>query len=89
MSVSTNVEFLDTVCTKRYDNPPKKSTELAKLNYMLPYAIMREYGLLGNTIQSTYACAAGAISIGEAYRLIAHGYQDYMIAGGADYSVTE
>ncbi len=34
------------------------------------------------------ACASGTHAIGESYRIIKHGYQDLMIAGGAEASIT-
>jgi 3-oxoacyl-[acyl-carrier-protein] synthase II len=35
------------------------------------------------------ACAAGVVALGEAYRMVKHGYMNMMIAGGCDYSVTQ
>lgn len=37
----------------------------------------------------TTACASGTHAIGEAFRIIRHGYQDIMIAGGTEASVNE
>ncbi len=34
------------------------------------------------------ACASGTHSIGEGYRIIKHGYQDLMMCGGAEASIT-
>lgn len=46
------------------------------------------FGLQGVCSITSFACAAGVISIGDSYRLIKHGYMDRMVCGGADYSVT-
>nr|WP_297278716.1 beta-ketoacyl-ACP synthase II [uncultured Butyricicoccus sp.] len=41
----------------------------------------------GESICPVTACATGNHAIGEAYRAIKHGYQDIMIAGGAEASI--
>lgn len=41
----------------------------------------------GESICPVTACATGNHAIGEAYRAIKHGYQDVMIAGGAEASI--
>lgn len=43
-----------------------------------------KYGLKGPCTSIVTACATGNNSIGEAYRLIKHGYADYMLAGGTE-----
>lgn len=42
------------------------------------------HGLKGPCTSMVTACATGTNSIGEAFRLIKHGYADYMLAGGAE-----
>lgn len=42
----------------------------------------------GPCVPSVTACATGSNAIGEAYRLIRHGYADAAIAGGAEASIT-
>lgn len=44
-------------------------------------------GFKGESICPVTACATGNHAIGEAYRAIRHGYQDIMIAGGAEASI--
>ena len=44
-------------------------------------------GFKGESICPVTACATGNHAIGEAYRAIKHGYQDVMIAGGAEASI--
>ena len=41
-------------------------------------------GLKGESICPVTACATGNHAIGEAYRAIKHGYQDIVVAGGAE-----
>lgn len=47
-----------------------------------------ELGAKGESFGMVTACASSTHSIGEAYRLIKHGYQDAVIAGGAESAVT-
>ncbi|MDR3084948.1 MAG: beta-ketoacyl-ACP synthase II [Christensenellaceae bacterium] len=46
-----------------------------------------EYGALGPSLPTVTACATSANAIGEAYRAIAHGYADAIIAGGAEATI--
>ncbi len=47
-----------------------------------------KYGLRGHNTTVTTACASGAHAIGDAFRLIRHGYADAMLAGGAEAALT-
>lgn len=47
-----------------------------------------EVGAKGESFAIVTACASATHSIGEAYRLIKHGYQDVMIAGGTEAAIT-
>lgn len=47
-----------------------------------------EFGLRGPSQTHSAACASSSIAIGEAARLIRHGYADAMIAGGAEALLT-
>ena len=47
-----------------------------------------ELGLKGESFAVVTACAGGTHSIGEAFRLIKHGYQDAVLAGGTEASIT-
>jgi 3-oxoacyl-[acyl-carrier-protein] synthase II len=42
------------------------------------------FGLTGRIITTNTACTSGSLSIGYAYEAIKHGYQDIVIAGGAE-----
>lgn len=45
------------------------------------------YGLRGDCLSIVTACATGSHCIGEAYRLIRHGYADAALAGGSEESI--
>lgn len=47
-----------------------------------------ELGAKGESISMVTACASGTHCIGESYRMIKHGYQDIMVAGGTEASIT-
>ncbi len=49
--------------------------------------IAMRYGCKGPALPMVTACASGSNAIGEAMRLIRHGYTDAMIAGGAEATV--
>lgn len=46
------------------------------------------FGARGPNSAPATACSAGAHAIGDAFRLIRHGYADAMIAGGAEATIT-
>lgn len=48
-----------------------------------------EIGAKGESFAMVTACATGTHCIGESYRLIKHGYQDVVVAGGTEGSITE
>ena len=50
--------------------------------------VSMNYGLKGANYCVTTACASGAHAIGEAFRLIKHGYLKAAIAGGAEAPIT-
>ncbi len=45
------------------------------------------YGIKGECISIVTACATGSHCIGEAYRLVRHGYADAALAGGSEESI--
>lgn len=47
-----------------------------------------DLGLKGESFAMVTACASSTHSIGESYRLIKHGYQDVVLAGGTESSIT-
>lgn len=46
------------------------------------------YGLKNANYCTTSACSSGAHAIGEAFRMIRHGYADIMLAGGTESTIT-
>ncbi len=46
-----------------------------------------EFKAKGESFAITTACASGTHAIGESYRIIKHGYQDLMLAGGTEASI--
>lgn len=73
--------------TKSPDRVSPMFIPMAILN-MAAGNVSIEYGLKGESLAITTACATGTHSLGEAFRSIKHGYQDIMIAGGAEASIT-
>lgn len=63
---------------------------------MIPMAIANmgagqlaiRYGLRGRCASTVTACSSGNDAIGEAFRMIRHGYADYMLCGGAEAPIT-
>ena len=47
-----------------------------------------DIGAKGESMAMVTACASGTHCIGESYRMIKHGYQDIMVAGGTEASIT-
>ena len=63
-------------------------TVLKVMNNASPGHIAQQYGLGGPDLTYSCACSSSSVSIGEAFRLIRHGYADVMIAGGAEAALT-
>ena len=49
--------------------------------------IAMELGLKGESVAMVSACASSNHAIGEAYRAIKHGYEDVIVAGGAEATI--
>ena len=47
-----------------------------------------DIGVKGESIAMVTACASGTHSIGESFRMIKHGYQDVVLAGGTEAGIT-
>ena len=58
------------------------------INNMAAGNVSIEVGAKGESFCMTTACASATHSIGECYRIIKHGYQDIMLAGGTEASIT-
>ncbi len=55
---------------------------------MVSGVISIKFGLLGPNLSITTACATSTHAIGEAFRIIQHGYADIMICGGCEAAIT-
>lgn len=55
---------------------------------MAPGLVAIRYGLKGTCSSAVTACASSTSSIGEAFRLIKHGYAERMLAGGSEAVIT-
>ncbi|HZP45622.1 MAG TPA: beta-ketoacyl-ACP synthase II [Candidatus Binataceae bacterium] len=58
------------------------------LSNLAPGQISIRYGARGENITTTSACASGSHAVGEAYRMIRHGYLDAAITGGSEAALT-
>jgi len=57
--------------------------------FMAPATIARQYGIRGECLGISTACASGAHAIGEAYRQIRLGVTDIALAGGSEAPICE
>jgi len=58
------------------------------LSNLAPGQISIRFGARGENVTTTSACASGSHAIGEAFRMIRHGYMDAAITGGAEAALT-
>jgi len=63
-------------------------TVLKVMNNASAGHIAIEFGLSGPDLTYSCACSSSAVSIGEAFRQIRHGYADVMVAGGVEAPLT-
>ncbi|MBR1737057.1 MAG: beta-ketoacyl-ACP synthase II [Firmicutes bacterium] len=76
---------------KLYEKGPSKVSPMfipMAIGNMAAGQVAIKFGAKGTCIDVVTACATGTNSIGEAFRAIRHGYSDYMLAGGAEATVT-
>ena len=66
----------------------KPFTVLMSMNNAAASAIALEFQITGPNQTFSTACSSSAVAIGEAARLIRHGYADVMLAGGAEALLT-
>ena len=71
------------------DKEAGKLRLIKEMNHIVPAQAAMAYGFKGHVGMTTMASAGGGIAIGEAFRLIKHGYMDRMVVGGFDYNVNE
>lgn len=77
----------DTVVLKGEDRVSPMFIPMATIN-MATGNVSIEIGAQGESFAMNTACASGTHTIGEGYRIIKHGYQDIMMCGGAEASIT-
>ena len=63
-------------------------TVVMVMNNAAASCVSIEYGLKGPCHTYSTACSSSAVAIGEAFRLIKHGYADVMLAGGTESLLT-
>ena len=76
--------------TKLIDKGPKRVSPFfipMMIPNMASSMIAIRFGCMGPAMPQVTACASGSNAIGEAMRLIRHGYVDAMIAGGSEATV--
>jgi len=66
----------------------KPFTVLMAMNSAAASQIALEHKLRGPNLTYSTACSSSAVAIGEAFRLIRHGYADTMLAGGSEALLT-
>lgn len=66
----------------------KPFSVLLSMNNAAASHISLNFHLQGPNVTYSTACSSSAIAIGEAYRLIKHGYADVMFAGGTESMLT-
>ena len=66
----------------------KPFTVLMGMNNAAASAIALDFQITGPNQTFSTACSSSAVAIGEAARLIRHGYTDVMLAGGAEAMIT-
>jgi len=66
----------------------KPATVLMAMHNAAASQISIDYGLKGPNLTFSTACSSSALAIGEAYRMIKHGYADVMLAGGSEALLT-
>jgi len=59
---------------------------LKQMPHVVCSLICLDYGIRGHISAASGASVAGAVAIGDAYRLIRDGYMDRILVGGLDYN---
>ena len=92
---SSGIGGLSSLCgefTKLKDKGPRRVSPYT-ITMMMPNDAAGEisirHGAKGPSMGFTSACASSTHALGEAYRAIAYGYADAIIAGGSEATITE
>ncbi|QWR76346.1 beta-ketoacyl-[acyl-carrier-protein] synthase family protein [Candidatus Magnetomonas plexicatena] len=81
------ITSLDNAMSKLYSGSAKKLSAylMAKTTVsMAASCISEKFKMAGRTLGISNACSSGATAIGEAFRLVRHGYSDIVLAGGTE-----
>jgi len=85
------MEIMETEFTKLKERGPNRVSPVfipMMISNMGPGQVSMTFGFKGPTMTITTACASSTNAIGEAYRMIKAGYQDMIITGGSEASIT-
>ncbi|MDO4483841.1 MAG: beta-ketoacyl-ACP synthase II [Clostridia bacterium] len=85
------ISTFETEYTKLMEKGPRRVSPLfvpMMISNMAAGLIAIRFDCRGSAMPAVTACASGSNAIGEAMRLIRHGYADAVITGGAEASVT-
>ena len=93
--IASGIGGITTLCSeysKIRDKGPRRVSPYTITMMMpndAPGEVSIRFGAKGPSMGFTSACASSTHALGEAYRAIAHGYADAIIAGGAEATITE
>ncbi len=85
------IQTIETEQTKLLQKGPERVSPMyipMGISNMATGNVAIDIGAKGESIAMVTACATGTHCIGEAFRMIKHGYQDIILAGGTEASVT-
>lgn len=85
------LEEFETGCAALRERGPKRVSPLfipTMIENMAAGNLSIRYGMQGDCLSIVTACATGSHCVGEAYRLIRHGYADAALAGGSEESIS-
>lgn len=85
------IDTLEAEKDKYMEKGPKRVSPLfipMMISNMAAGQVSMAFGLKGSSMTITTACASATHAIGESYRMIKHGYQDMIITGGTEASIT-
>jgi len=85
------IETIETEQTKILEKGPDRVSPMyipMGISNMATGNVAIDIGAKGESIAMVTACATGTHCIGEGFRMIKHGYQDIILAGGTESSIT-
>lgn len=85
------IESLESEKVKMMEKGPNRVSPLfipMMIANMAAGQVSMNFGLKGSSMTITTACASATHAIGESFRMIKHGYQDMIVTGGTEASLT-